>query len=87
MSINANVLKIISTHIRDKANMSIIDNMLDSCLERATFGKREYTNDIHPHRVNDDDMQFIVNHFNLLNFDVSFRFIKEDGYYEITLRW
>lgn len=87
MSINANILKTISLHAKEKSNMSIIESILNSCLDRAISGKREHTDEINSYRVNHYDIGFIVSHFNSLNFDASSRFMEEDGYYEITVRW
>lgn len=87
MSISANMLKNISSYVRERSNRDIINDMIMSCLDRAAFGKCDYTNDLHCHRVSEDDIKFIVNHFHTLNFEVSSRFIEEDGYYEITVRW
>ena len=87
MSINANLLKTISLSMRDKTNRNMIDDILKSCLDYAMFGKVEYVSELSEHRFNDDDVKFIMNHFNDLNFEVSSRHLKEDGYYEITVRW
>lgn len=86
-SINAALLKNISLAVKEREIHGLITNILSSCLDRATFGKNEYTHDIDAVRVNEDDIRFIVYGLHALNFEVSSRLIHEDSYYEITVRW
>lgn len=87
MRLLASNLRDITNSIKERRRDEVLSKILESCLDDATMGRDFGYFDVYSDKVDSEQVKYIIQSLENMNYIVKCDSYVEDGYYSLTIKW